>query len=254
VADEWYYAQQGQQHGPVTAAQLKQLAQSGGLLPTDLVWKQGMANWAPASAARGLFPQAPAVNIAPGSGRTAAPAAPASSRNAAAAPAPVSGKARPGPVHVLPIDDDEDETYEEGPRSRQLRRTSQGLGTGAWIAIIGGTVGALVLVLVVIFLVVRLGHSARMGPDQFVETVPPGVQTYNITFKGGQAAHFSIAGQGVADVEIYVYDRQNRLVASNFMGISDRRQVTWLPPQTEVYRIDLKNNGPNPDRLTIVHN
>ena len=53
---EWYYGRNGQQQGPVTSNQLKQLAQSGQLLPTDLVWKDGMSEWAKASKVKGLFP------------------------------------------------------------------------------------------------------------------------------------------------------------------------------------------------------
>jgi hypothetical protein len=55
MADQWYYAQQGQRQGPVSAQQLKQLASSGQLKPTDQVWKQGMAEWQPASKVQGLF-------------------------------------------------------------------------------------------------------------------------------------------------------------------------------------------------------
>lgn len=56
---EWYYAQNGAQNGPVLSATLRQLARAGRLAPGDLVWKQGMAEWVPASRIRGLFPQQP---------------------------------------------------------------------------------------------------------------------------------------------------------------------------------------------------
>ncbi|QDT59424.1 hypothetical protein SV7mr_19310 [Stieleria bergensis] len=67
MASEWYYGRNGQQQGPVTSNQLKQLAQSGQLLPTDFVWKEGMSEWAKASKVKGLFPDRlsgePAVNV-----------------------------------------------------------------------------------------------------------------------------------------------------------------------------------------------
>jgi len=52
---QWYYAQQGQRLGPVSSEQLKELAAAGRLQPSDLVWKEGMAQWAAADRIEGLF-------------------------------------------------------------------------------------------------------------------------------------------------------------------------------------------------------
>ena len=49
MAEQWYYAQQGQRKGPVSEQEIRQLISSSQLQPTDLVWKQGMAQWAKAS-------------------------------------------------------------------------------------------------------------------------------------------------------------------------------------------------------------
>jgi len=43
----WYYAISGQQHGPVTEADIQALIKSGAIKPDTLVWREGMANWAP---------------------------------------------------------------------------------------------------------------------------------------------------------------------------------------------------------------
>lgn len=57
MANEWHYTLNGQPAAvPVSAPQLKQLAASGQLKPTDLVWQDGMLEWAPASSVKGLFP------------------------------------------------------------------------------------------------------------------------------------------------------------------------------------------------------
>jgi hypothetical protein len=57
MAHEWHYTLNGQQAAaPVSATQLKLLATSGQLKPTDLVWQDGMLDWVPASALKGLFP------------------------------------------------------------------------------------------------------------------------------------------------------------------------------------------------------
>jgi hypothetical protein len=57
MASEWHYTQNGQPAGtPVSSAELKRLAASGQLLPTDMVWREGMANWVTAGSIKDLFP------------------------------------------------------------------------------------------------------------------------------------------------------------------------------------------------------
>ncbi|MCZ2341840.1 MAG: DUF4339 domain-containing protein [Bacteroidales bacterium] len=56
---EWYYAVNDQRNGPVTVAELRQLAQMGKIGPESMVWKDGMEEWKPASRIRGLLPPAP---------------------------------------------------------------------------------------------------------------------------------------------------------------------------------------------------
>jgi hypothetical protein len=55
MADQWYYSRGGSKAGPVSVTELKQLAGSGQLSPTDMVWKDGLAAWVPASSLKGLF-------------------------------------------------------------------------------------------------------------------------------------------------------------------------------------------------------
>ena len=43
----WYYANAGQQNGPVTQSDFERLAREGVILPTTLVWHEGLANWQP---------------------------------------------------------------------------------------------------------------------------------------------------------------------------------------------------------------
>ena len=52
----WHYARNDQRYGPILAAELKRLADSGELLPGDLVWKEGMGAWVTADKLKGLFP------------------------------------------------------------------------------------------------------------------------------------------------------------------------------------------------------
>jgi uncharacterized membrane protein len=63
---EWFYARGGQQNGPVTLEQLRDLAQSGGLDPAkDLVWNATMKDWTPSGQVAGIFSSAAAVMPAP---------------------------------------------------------------------------------------------------------------------------------------------------------------------------------------------
>lgn len=55
MAQQWYYARGDQRTGPITSKQLKTLAASGGLRPTDLVWAEGMEQWKEARLVQGLF-------------------------------------------------------------------------------------------------------------------------------------------------------------------------------------------------------
>ena len=53
---EWFYAKGGQQGGPVSFEQLRNLARSGGLdAEKDLAWTSGMKDWQPTGQIEGLF-------------------------------------------------------------------------------------------------------------------------------------------------------------------------------------------------------
>ena len=52
---DWYFARGNKQMGPVSAAELKRLATAGELRPEDLVWREGLTEWALARSVRGLF-------------------------------------------------------------------------------------------------------------------------------------------------------------------------------------------------------
>lgn len=54
MSEQWYYSLDGQELGPVAAAQLRQLAEDGSIKATDLVWREGMDDWAPAGQVKGL--------------------------------------------------------------------------------------------------------------------------------------------------------------------------------------------------------
>jgi uncharacterized RDD family membrane protein YckC len=51
---KWYYGKDDQRHGPVSKKQLTTLLRSGKVLPTDLVWREGLDDWQPAASVDGL--------------------------------------------------------------------------------------------------------------------------------------------------------------------------------------------------------
>jgi len=62
---QWYYAHEQQQMGPVSSAELKRLAAASQLFPEDLIWREGMEEWAPALRVKGLFPPREAADATP---------------------------------------------------------------------------------------------------------------------------------------------------------------------------------------------
>ena len=52
---EWYRVSNGQKVGPFDTAELKRLAGTGELKPTDMIWRIGLTEWVPASQTQGLF-------------------------------------------------------------------------------------------------------------------------------------------------------------------------------------------------------
>jgi hypothetical protein len=54
MATEWYYSRGSEKLGPISSPELRELAALGQLQPTDLVWKEGFADWIAASRVKDL--------------------------------------------------------------------------------------------------------------------------------------------------------------------------------------------------------
>lgn len=70
---DWYYFQGGSQQGPVGDDQLRGMVASGQLAPSDSVWCNGMANWAPISSVPELAPASAPRGAPMGSAPTPSP-------------------------------------------------------------------------------------------------------------------------------------------------------------------------------------
>ena len=105
MPDLWYYGKDEQRFGPVPLKELRTLASSGQLQPTDLVWLPGMADWSPAAEVEGLF-----SSTIPAAASSSSPPPPA------AATSPISP-----PAHESPVAEDrwyyEDQGERRGPVS-----------------------------------------------------------------------------------------------------------------------------------------
>lgn len=65
MAQTWYYTKDGKTKlGPVSEAELKQLARTGQLQPSEMVRREDVAKWAPASNVQRLFHDAKPLNTA----------------------------------------------------------------------------------------------------------------------------------------------------------------------------------------------
>ena len=109
---EWYYARNNKQMGPVSSLELKHLAVAGELGPDDLVWREGMTEWASARNVRGLFDEEGRGAAAPAADQPASKADVSSLKlgepgakpheTLAAAPGAVAPKAPPA-RHLLDV-------------------------------------------------------------------------------------------------------------------------------------------------------
>lgn len=53
---QWFYARDGQAHGPISETALREMLSRGEVGAVDLVWRDGMANWEFAGRVPGLLP------------------------------------------------------------------------------------------------------------------------------------------------------------------------------------------------------
>jgi hypothetical protein len=142
MASQWYYSRNGQKEGPVASEKLKELATSGQITPTNLVWKEGMAQWAKAGSIKGLFPET--ANASP-------PPVPV---GAASGPPPIPATAPSPPSIRLSIANPQPATVAKAassanPLTTSALSTPKSSSTG-WSKVAGGIASVLIFVLVLL--------------------------------------------------------------------------------------------------------
>jgi hypothetical protein len=70
----------------------------------------------------------------------------------------------------------------------------------------------------------------------------PGRDLYQLTFRGGEPAEVRIAGDGGTNLDLFVYDSQQRLVCASRRA-DDREECSWQPVETAEFTIEVRNLG-----------
>lgn len=76
---------------------------------------------------------------------------------------------------------------------------------------------------------------------------------YTASFIANELAEILVSGDGDTDLDLYVYDSQGNLIASD-TDYSDDCYVCWIPKWTGRYTIRLVNRGPVYNRFVILTN
>jgi hypothetical protein len=77
--------------------------------------------------------------------------------------------------------------------------------------------------------------------------------SYEIRFHGDEVAQIIVRGDGDTDLDLFVYDENGNLVASD-TDSTDVCVVTWTPRWTGNFRVRVKNLGRVYNRYTLTTN
>ena len=240
---EWYYATNGQRHGPIPESQLKELAANGGLLPSDLVWQEGTPNWVPAKTVPGLFASSP----------TAMQTTPAGS---SLLPPSVTGDRE---VHEYrdPIG-----MQDYQPRRRRQQNSSNGV---PFVLILGGVI-AVSVIGGIVFAVASNGNlslpkssgkssssssTSWSGSQSYtvrLEGDPKGVKhegfhTKGIHLRSGDTITIKVRSDLNSDVDLYLVGPGRKTVARD-ISTSEHCYLQKRISRTGTYTITLDNLGP----------
>ena len=179
---DWFCEIDGEQYGPVTAGQLKQLATIGKLQPTHPVWKQGMPVSVQARTVKGLFDTVPT----PSPAEAHRPSAPTEQK-------PQQGSSAEATARLL------SSVLDAEPEARQSLKKEEELAEFELVAPEPKKEESLVE-----FELVEPPAELKTEPPELetepaeLETVPPRKQEQKALVKNGgrpESAHSSIAGK-----------------------------------------------------------
>jgi hypothetical protein len=227
MAEQWYYTSNGEQQGPVELVELQRLASSGQIQPSDLVWREGMPLWMPAGETRGVFPEVRQDHL----------------------PLPAAAAAASLPPEVIPV-----EPARAGPRPPPRRPPVRGMSTGAKVALIAGISVGIVLLVVVIVLI-GLANRDRSDRGSYVVNLEAGQRDVReLRFVANQQrVTITVTSDFNTRMNLYVFDEFGGQVAADVVPHQDCRVSFW-PPLTGRYRIEVVNLGPGFNRSVVRYN
>jgi hypothetical protein len=249
MAELWYFTRDGQAQDPLTKEELAQLAGCGLLKPTDLVWTEGMPQWVRAGSAGGLFAEEALI------GRGGQAQRRSDVYDLEPEP-PVKGRPQEDyQDDYYRTDDDPEDRDRPSRRKRGIAKAAVGAGAlvaagglspGAKAAAIGGSVITLLLIVGIVLLIVLGGGgntrsfslaAPQRGPDGRIASPR---QDIHISFKAGNKVEIWVKSTGQSDVDLYVYDANNRRVEFDD-GDSSDCYVCFRAAKSQAYRMELRN-------------
>ena len=101
----------------------------------------------------------------------------------------------------------------------------------------------------------KVSHRGAVnGPSRHYDTVNGNsVDTYQISFIANYLAEIVVSGDGDTDLDLYVYDSNGNLIASD-TDYSDDCYVSWVPKWTGRFIVKVVNRGPLYNRYVILTN
>ena len=111
----------------------------------------------------------------------------------------------------------------------------------------------LILAAVALVMMGGAGYAGAVGGPKRSTTRVKARTTdvYTISFRGGESARITVAGDGDTDLDLYVYDEFGNLIASDDDN-TDYCVVSWTPRFTGPFTVRVVNRGSvyNEYRLT----
>lgn len=268
MAEQWYYASQGQRLGPIADTQLRELVATRTLSPTDLVWKPGLATWVPADSIPGLLTYPAHATLRPAA--SALPSLPSSQYPAVANANPYAAQAAPGQGYSAAAQYAGDFYDLRRPDRRKDHQHSPNLGP--IFALIGG--GAIVGVAVIGLIIWMASSSLRSGGPAADAGDKSGNGTYRIEhlaanpgdqgkeslmnhkqvwLDAGKTISIRVVSDFNTDVDCFLDDPSGVQVAEDTSGSKDCH-ITYRVMQSGYHTIVVDNLGTTANRCTVTYN
>jgi hypothetical protein len=102
--------------------------------------------------------------------------------------------------------------------------------------------------------IARKPLGAVGGPIKSLHVCPAfGTQSFRVTYRAGELAVCIMDGDGSTDLDIFIYDENGNLIASD-VGLSDYARLTWVPRWTGPFVIRISNLGSRANAYYIITN